>query len=558
MTLTTPLKKFAYQKRARLLASLCSVTLALHGTTLAAQTFHNFQGYQHVDGQWHAFNWLTVENGKITDTGAGELKAADKDAVDMKGAHVLPGLIDAHGHVLGFGQEQQQVDLRGSQSVDEVIARVKAFQQKHPKQEWLVGRGWNQVLWADKNFPNAAQLDAHFPNSLIVLERVDGHATWVNSNVMKKANISKKTTAPQGGQIIRDASGKATGIFVDNAANLITAQMPAVTVNTRAQTLKDGMNALIKLGMTGVHDAGISLEDYQAYRLLGEQKQLPMRVYAMLADSAQARKRMEQAPEAPAFAERLYLQSIKAWADGALGSRGAAMLSDYSDHPHHKGLMLYTPKELQSITKTAIASGWQVNIHAIGDAGNRLVLDIFEQTSRDGKAQALRHRIEHAQIIEPSDIPRFHALNVIASIQPTHATSDMNMAEDRVGAERIKGAYAWRRLLDANVRLAGGSDFPVELANPFHGLYAAITRKDRDGKPLDGWYPDQKLTRAEALSLFTIDAAYAGHMEHSVGALRKGQWADFIVVNKSYFEIDESEIDDVEVSATYVAGEKVF
>lgn len=545
-------------KTCRLLATLCSITFAFNGVVFAAQTFHNFQGYQHVDGQWQAFNWLTVDNGKISATGAGKLKAADKDAVDMKGAYVLPGLIDAHGHVFGFGQEQRQVDLRGSQSVDEVIARVKAFQQKNPGLEWIVGRGWNQVLWTDKNFPSAAQLDAHFPNSLVILERVDGHATWVNSKVMLKARINKNTPDPQGGQIIRDANGKATGIFVDNAANLITAHMPAVTINTRAETLKEGMSALVKLGMTGVHDAGISLDDYQAYRLLGEKKQLPMRVYAMLADSPQARKRMEHAPEAPAFAERLYLQSIKAWADGALGSRGAAMLSDYSDHAHHKGLMLYTRDDLQSVTKTAIASGWQVNIHAIGDAGNRLVLDIFEQTSRDGKARALRHRIEHAQIIALSDIPRFHALNVIASIQPTHATSDMNMAEDRVGAVRIKGAYAWRRLLDANVRLAGGSDFPVELANPFHGLYAAITRQDRDGKPLEGWYPDQKLTRAEALSLFTIDAAYAGHMEHSVGALSKGQWADFIVVEKNYFDVAEDEIDDLDVRATYVAGEKVF
>jgi predicted amidohydrolase YtcJ len=243
--------------------------------------------------------------------------------------------------------------------------------------------------------------------------------------------------------------------------------------------------------------------------------------------------------------------------DGALGGRGAALLADYGDVPKHRGLMLYTPPDLLSLGKLAAEKGWQLNIHAIGDAGNRVALDTFEQAFTPAQRMALRPRIEHAQVIALQDIPRFAKLGVIASVQPTHATSDMNMAEDRVGAQRIQGAYAWRKLLDANARLAGGSDFPVELANPFHGLYAAVTRKSRDGKPPQGWYAQEKLTRAEALRLFTTDAAFAAHMERDVGALQPGQWADFILVDGDYFTVPEDRIDDLRVLETYIAGERV-
>lgn len=535
------------------LLCLCSAVYA------DAQMFYNANAYQYRDGEWQSFTWMLIENGKIVETGSGTPARTPTDSdVDLRGATVLPGLIDAHGHVLGLGQEQQQVDLRGSETRANAVKRVEAFAARHADRRWIIGRGWNQVLWPEKTFPSAKDLDAIVADRPVALTRVDGHAVWVNSKAMQLAGINDKTPDPQGGQIVRDEHGKATGVFIDTAENLILKHMPAATVKERAETLNAAMNALISMGMTGVHDAGISVADYQAYKQLGKSQQLPMRVYAMLADGEASRKMLRKAPPGSQFDDRLILRSVKAWSDGALGSRGAALLADYSDQAHHRGLLLYTPDQLQTLTKLAINNGWQVNIHAIGDAGNRLVLDTFEKLSRDGKARALRHRIEHAQVIALDDIARFRELDIIASIQPTHATSDMNMAEDRLGSERIKGAYAWRKLLDANVRLAGGSDFPVELANPFHGLYAAVTRKDRDGNPLDGWYAQEKLNRAEALRLFTVDAAYAGHMEHIVGALSKGQWADFIVIDRDYFSAPEAQIDDINVQATYVAGKKVF
>jgi predicted amidohydrolase YtcJ len=277
----------------------------------------------------------------------------------------------------------------------------------------------------------------------------------------------------------------------------------------------------------------------------------------MLADGEAARAVIAAGPTPRRFEDRLQMRAVKAWVDGALGSRGAALLEDYSDQAKHRGLTLYTPAQIGELAALTARFGWQLNIHAIGDAGNRMALDAFERRMTPRERVALRPRIEHAQVIALDDIQRFARLGVIASIQPTHATSDMNMAEERVGPRRIQGAYAWRKLLNAGVRLAGGSDFPVELANPFHGLYAAVTRQDRDGRPPGGWRAEEKLTRAEALRLFTLDAAYAAHMEHALGSLEPGKWADFILIDRDYFKVPEQEIDDIAVLATYVAGRRV-
>jgi predicted amidohydrolase YtcJ len=505
------------------------------------------------------FSAMVIEDGRVVQLQQGPDIAYPKPAtiIDGNRMYVLPGLTDAHGHVLGLGELKVQADLRGTTSIADAVARVRKHMAANPSSRWVMGHGWNQVLWQEKRFPTARELDAVVADRPAVMTRVDGHATWVNTAALKAAGITASTPDPQGGQIVRDASGQATGVLVDNAMALVDKRIPAATDEEVKRQLLAAMNEAASLGMTGVHDAGIAPHTFDLYRDLGAHGQLPIRIYAMLLDGPEARKVMQSGPRMPEFDDHLQMRAVKALADGALGSRGAALMQDYSDQAHHRGLMMYTREQMQELATLTSSKGWQLNVHAIGDAGNRLVLDTLETMLTKEQRHALRPRIEHAQVIALDDIKRFARLEVIASIQPTHATSDMNMAEDRLGPQRIQGAYAWRKLINAGVRLAGGSDFPVELPNPFYGLYAAVTRQDREGRPPGGWYPQEKLTREEALRLFTTDAAYAAHMEHATGSLEPGMWADFIIVDRDYFRIPESEIDDIKVIATYVAGKKV-
>ncbi|HEY4369327.1 MAG TPA: amidohydrolase [Steroidobacteraceae bacterium] len=538
------------------------ICLAAFATAATAETVvvRNVHGYTPAGAAIKPFAGMIVVDGKVQRLliSPEAANAASGDSIiDGGGKTALPGLIDAHGHVLSLGQEKLQVDLRGSASLREVQLRVTTFATANPHDPWVLGHGWNQALWDSKQFPVAHDLDEIVSDRPAALTRIDGHAIWLNSRALTLTGITRDTPDPQGGQIVRDASGAATGVLIDNAKDLIERHLPQPTDADIKRALLAAMNELTSLGLTGVHDAGVDPHEYRMYQQLGTADQLPMRIYAMLADSKSARTVMMAGPKPSQFDERLQMRAVKAWVDGALGSRGAAMRSDYSDEPHHRGLLLYTPEQMQQLAQLTASKGWQLNVHAIGDAGNRIVLDAFESKLTAVQRKALRPRIEHAQVIAPEDIPRFGKLGIIASIQPTHATSDMNMAEDRIGPQRIKGAYAWRSLIDAGARLAGGSDFPVELPNPFLGLYAAVTRQDRDGKPPGGWYPQQKLTREEALRLFTIDAAYAARMETTVGSLEPGKWADFILIDRDYFQVPESEIDDIEVKATYVAGKRV-
>jgi predicted amidohydrolase YtcJ len=519
----------------------------------------NVNGYSLTNNGVQRFSKMIVVDGKVERLlRSDEQWAFDAKAVviDGQGRVLLPGLIDAHGHVLKLGQAKLQVDLRDSQSVTNALDRIREFASKERANRWVLGDGWNQVLWPDKQFPTAAQLDSVIKDRPALMSRVDGHAIWVNSAALKIAGVTAKTPDPSGGQILRDASGNPTGVLIDAAKNLVVSRLPVATDAEIKRALSAALDELGEQGLTGVHDAGIDMRTYRLYQELGAAGQLPVRIYAMLADNKNDRSAIKAGPKPSQFEDRLQLQAVKAWVDGALGSRGAALLEDYSDQAHHRGLMLYSGAEMESLAKLCGQFGWQLNVHAIGDQGNRIALDAFERALTPGQRTTLRPRIEHAQVIALKDIPRFAKLNVIASIQPTHATSDMNMAEDRLGPERMQGAYAWRKLKNAGARLAGGSDFPIELTNPFHGLYAAVTRKSRDGKPPSGWHPEEKLTREEALRLFTVDAAFASHMENKVGALQPGQWADFILLDRDYFSIADDQIDDIQVLATYVAGKK--
>jgi predicted amidohydrolase YtcJ len=529
----------------------------------SAQTVvvRNVHGYALQPSRVESFSTLVIVNGKVDRLLGAEVAVPSLPnavLIDARGQTLLPGLIDAHGHVSALGQLRLQADLRGSSTVNAALDRVRKFANDNRSATWVVGSGWNQVLWPDKKFPTAVQLDAVVPDRPALLSRIDGHAVWVNSAALKLAAITRTTADPSGGQILRDAAGNPTGVLVDNATALVMRLLPPKTDADATRALSTALNELASVGLTGVHDAGIDSTTYRLYEELGKQNRLPVRVYAMLADSEAAREVIKSGPKQAQFEDRLQMRAVKARADGALGSRGAAFLEDYSDQAGHRGLALNTEASLTSLAQLTARYGWQLNVHAIGDAAIRTTLNAFEHGLTSAQRQTLRPRIEHAQVIALTDLPRFAALNVIASIQPTHATSDMNMAEDRIGAQRMQGAYAWRKLKSAGVRLAGGSDFPVELPNPIHGLYAAVTRKGRDGKPPGGWYAQEKLSREEALRLFTADAAYAGHMEDRVGTLQPGQWADFILIDRDFLTVAEDQIDDTKVTATYVAGKKVW
>jgi predicted amidohydrolase YtcJ len=530
------------------------------GTNARGETaLHNLTGYTSSDAGMVEFSVLVFDDaGRIVATGDDALLQAhpDAEAIDGGGKTVLPGLIDAHAHVAGLGFLKTSLDLTGVPSVDAAVERIATYAKEKPHARWITGRGWNQVLWPVREFPNASQIDAVVDGRPVWLRRIDGHAGWANSAAMRLAGIDADTPDPVGGKIVRDGNGQATGIFVDKAMGLIEAQVPQPDKAEGRAAIRAAVETLLSEGMTSVHDAGISIENAEIYMSMADDGELGMRIYAMTGGAGEVLDAIGK----PIYGygnDHLDISSVKLYTDGALGSRGAAMIEPYSDDPENRGLPFWTQEELDAMVQKASDMGFQVGIHAIGDLGNRMALDAFEK-AQDGKPSALRNRIEHSQIVTLEDIPRFAKMGIIASMQATHATSDRNMAEDRIGPERILGGYAWRRMLDAGVVLANGSDFPVELSNPFHGLYASVSRQGRDGEPEGGWYSDQALTRAEALHSFTLAGAFAARQEDRLGSLEPGKWADFIVIDRDYFTVPVSEIDDIIVLETWVAGKRVF
>ncbi len=529
-------------------------------TTAGAETvLTNVNGYTPTAWGLQQFSTMVIDDGgRIVAVGSEDLLGDQGPTVviDAGGKTVLPGLIDAHAHVYGLGFAKSTLDLVGVQSLAAATKRIGDYAKSNPNVRWIQGRGWNQVLWPVKKFPTAADIDSVVSDRPVWLRRIDGHAGWANSAALRIAGVDDDTPDPIGGKIIRDQRGHATGVLIDKAMNLMVRHVPEPDKNDYRRAIKTAIDSLVAEGITGVHDAGIDLTNVEVYLSMADIDELDMRIYAMLGGARDVLDAVGK-PLRGQGNDRLDIAAVKLYADGALGSRGAALLEPYSDDAENRGLPFWTQDELNAFVAKANTLGFQVGIHAIGDRGNRMALDAFAH-AQGNELSLLRNRVEHAQIIALDDIPRFAELGVIASMQPTHATSDKNMAEDRVGPERIRGGYAWRRLLDSGAVIASGSDFPVELSNPFHGLYAAISRQDRDGQPTGGWYPDQALTRIEALHSFTLAAAYAAHQEDRMGSLEPGKWADFIVIDHDYFEIPVDEIDDIRVLQTWVGGKKVF
>jgi predicted amidohydrolase YtcJ len=534
--------------------------LLLAGTVGATETvIHNVTGYTSTDTGIHEFTVLVIsDDGKVVATGDAKILADYPDAklVDGRGRSLLPGLTDAHAHVYGLGFLNVSLNLAGTRSLEAAVAQISEYSVANPDADWIQGRGWNQVLWPAKKFPTAADIDAVVGDRPVYLRRIDGHAAWVNSAALRIAGIDDDTPDPVGGKILRDEYGRATGVLVDKAMDFVSEHAPLPDKSDYREATLQAIRVLLPLGITGVHDTGIDITQAEVYMSMADDADLDLRIYAMLANAGSNLDAVGE-PLVAYGDDRLDIRSVKIYMDGALGSRGAAMLEPYSDDAENLGLPFMSTDALYADIAKANDMGFQVGVHAIGDRGNRLVLDAIER-AQDGAASPIRNRIEHSQIIALDDIPRFAELGVIASMQPVHATSDMNMAEDRIGPERIKGGYAWRKLLDSGAVIASGSDFPVELPNPFHGLYAAISRQNRQNLPAGGWYPEEALTRAEALHSFTLAAAYAAHQEERLGSLEPGKWADFILIDRDYFKIPVDPIDDIQVLETWVAGEPVY
>lgn len=503
--------------------------------------------------------------------------------VDLQGKTVLPGLIDAHAHFISLGIARMTVDLVGAPSVEAAAERVAERVKRSSKGQWIRGRGWNQNLWASKAFPHHRTLDKVAPEHPVVLSRIDGHALWVNKKALEIAGITRATPDPDGGKIVRDVQGNPTGVLIDNAELLVSQHVPPPSDAELEEAILMAQQECLSLGLTGVHDMGVDSTDLAAYRRLIGSDRLQMRIYAAVGGPGPTWERFKREGPLVGFgAGRLTVRAIKLYADGALGSRGAAMIEPYSDEPANRGLTVTNEQELTMSVTEALQHGFQVCTHAIGDRANSIVLDVYERAIASTGARDHRLRVEHAQVLHPDNIGRFAKLNVLPSMQPTHCTSDMYWAEARLGHERSKGAYAWRSLLATGVIIPCGSDFPVEQPNPLLGVYAAITRRDADGKPRSaadltgelfelsaegivdpsafdgGWYANERMTLAEVLKGYTTWAATAAFEESLKGSLTPGKLADFIVLSDAFDEKAPERILATTVEATFIGGRKAY
>jgi predicted amidohydrolase YtcJ len=503
-----------------------------------------------ANGRVQHFTGLLIgDDGKVVRVlGPGDARPKATTVVDAQRRTLLPGLIDAHGHVTELGFAALQLDLVGTASLAELQQRLRTYAAAHPEARWIIGRGWNQELWPDKRFPTAADLDAVVPDRPVVLGRVDGHALVANSAAMKAAGVTPATAAPPGGRI-------ENGLFVDNAKALIEKAVPPPTAAELDQAIAKAQEILLGFGVTAVGSMSTTLGDWQAMRRAGEAGRLNVR-FMVYADELNLLKEAPH-PTPWLYGDKLRMIGIKFYADGALGSRGAWLKQPYADMPNTRGLQFHSDSELRSLYEAAASRGFQIATHAIGDAANAQVISGYEWLN--GKYGTNRRwRIEHAQIVDCADLPRIGRGHMIASMQPTHQTSDRLMAEKRMGLDRLKCAYAWQSMLRTGAKLAFGTDFPVESPNPFPGLSAAISRQDINGQPPGGWFPNERVTLGEALRAYTRGAAYAGFSEDKIGALEPGKWADFVLVDTDPTKVDPQALARTKVVETWIAGKKVW
>jgi predicted amidohydrolase YtcJ len=544
------------------------VIAALSATPLLAQqppadlVVHNARIYT-ADAARPVVDAMAIRAGRVVFTGdvagARALVGSSTRVLDLGGRTVIPGMTDAHAHVAGLGTSLSNVDLRGTTSYADVVARVVERARTTPKGQWIRGRGWDQNDWGDTRWPTHEALSAALPDHPVILERVDGHAVLVNAAAMRAAKLTRTSRSPDGGEIIKTPQGEPTGVLIDNAEGLVVRVIPPLTREQVKDALKASVAEMHRWGLTGVHDAGSSAQVLELYEELGREGALNIRLYAMISDHAPTLDAwFRRGPLVGAYDGTLWVRSIKLYQDGALGSRGAALLEPYTDAPSTNGLLVSAPEHIREVATRALNAGFQVNTHAIGDRGNRLVLDAYEAIFKARPTADHRFRIEHAQILHSDDIPRFAKLGVIPSMQASHQTSDMYWAGIRLGETRLRGAYAWRSLLASNVIIPNGSDFPVERVDPLISFKASVARQDAANWPIGGWYPEQRMTREEALLSMTLWPAYAAFQEQELGSLTPGKRADFVVLDQDIMRVPTEMLSDTQVLSTWVGGRSVY
>ncbi|PYT17929.1 MAG: amidohydrolase [Acidobacteria bacterium] len=505
---------------------------------------------------------VAISGGRISwvgETSEAGQRFAGARTLDLSRATVLPGIIDAHTHLLSLGESLLKLNLKDAATPEQAAERVRERARSAAPGQWILGWGWDEGAWA-AHYPTHQILSEAAPDNPVLLTGLHSFASWVNRKALQAAGITRDTKDPPNGKIIRDVSGEPTGVLTDRAQALVSRLVPPPTREETKRAIAIAAEECLRHGLTSLHEARVSAADLDAYRELIREGKLRLRIYAMLdgANAALIDEWLKHGPEIDRAANRLTVRCVKVFADGALGSRGAALFEPYSDAPDRKGVVTTPEPEIYRMTRRCLEAGFQVATHAIGDAANHFVLNAYERALKETHASGARLRIEHAQVLAPPDIPRFVKLGVIASMQPSHCTSDMVWAETRLGPQRVKGAYAWRSVLETGAHLPLSSDFPGETLDPFAGMYAAVTRQDASGKPAGGWYPAQRLTIQEALRGYTAEAAYAGFEEKDKGSIEPGKLADLTVVSADVTRAPARELLSLRVLRTIIGGEIVY